>query len=159
MRKPTPAVNGSFLASLGDDTIAERLTKPVDRAQQLAGNVWFYYGSRYGEYRSVTKQDDPEDFLPAELEQSPASPSGYLSLADYYAEKGDTARAITDYQHALELQPGQADIHDRLALAYFKQGARAQALSEWKQALGSLQQQVSKGTGAREFLARFRAHM
>ncbi len=146
-----PAVNGSFLASLGDGSIAERLTKPVDRSQQLAGNVWFYYGSRYGEYRSVTKQDDPEDFSPAELEQSPASPSGYLSLADYYAEKGDTARAISDYHHALELQPGQADIHDRLALAYFKQGARARALSEWKQALGLLQQQVGRAQAQESF--------
>ena len=46
----TPEVNGAFLSALGDNTIAERLAKPVDRTQQLAGNVWFYYGSRYGEY-------------------------------------------------------------------------------------------------------------
>ena len=149
--EPGAAVNGSFLGSLGDGTIAERLAKPLDRAQQLAGNIWFYYGSRYGEYRSVTRQDDPEDFFPAELEQSPASPSGYLSLADYYAEKGDTARAITDYQHALELQSGQSDIHDRLALAYFKQGARSEALSEWKQALALLQHQVRRTQAPESF--------
>ena len=153
--EPGLAVNGSFLASLGDGTIAERLAKPVDRSQQLAGNTWFYYGSRYGEYLGVTRQDDPEDFLPAELEQSPASPSGYLSLADYYAEKGDTPRAITDYQHALELQPSQADIHDRLALAYFKQGTRAQALLEWKQALSLLQQQVSRAQAQESFWPEF----
>ncbi len=67
----TPEVNGAFLSALGDDTIAERLAKPVDRTQQLAGNIWFYYGSRYGEYAGVTKQGNPEDFLPAMLEQSP----------------------------------------------------------------------------------------
>ena len=51
--EPKPEVNSAFLAALGDNTIAERLARPVDRAQQLAGNVWFYYGSRYGEYVSV----------------------------------------------------------------------------------------------------------
>ena len=48
--EPTPTVNNAFLAALGDDPIGVRLAKPVDRAQQLAGNTWFYYGSRYGEY-------------------------------------------------------------------------------------------------------------
>jgi hypothetical protein len=71
----TPEVNEAFLSTLGDNTIAERLSQPVDRAQQLAGNVWFYYGSRYGEYRGMSKQGDPEDFLPSMLEQSPASAS------------------------------------------------------------------------------------
>ena len=48
---------------------------------------------------------NPEDFLPAILEQSPASASGYLTLADYYAGAGDTQRAIADYDHTLELLP------------------------------------------------------
>ena len=119
----TPEVNGAFLSALGDDTIAERLAKPVDRAQQLAGNVWFYYGSRYGEYAGMNKQGNPEDFLPAMLEQSPATASGYLTVADYYLDSGDTARAIADYEHTLELAPGRADVHDSLAMAYYKQGA------------------------------------
>ena len=139
----TPEVNRAFLAALGDDTIGERLAKPVDRTQQLAGNTWFYYGSRYGEYIGVTKQGNPEDFIPAVLEQSPASASGYLDVADYYVDSGDIARAITDYQHTLELQPGRADVHDRLALAYYKQGARAEAVAEWKQVLAILAQQVN----------------
>ena len=49
----------------GDNTVAERVARPVDRAQQLAGNIWFYYGSRYGEYTGLTRQGSPEDFLPA----------------------------------------------------------------------------------------------
>ena len=49
-------MNGAFLSALGDNTIAERLAKPVDRTQQLAGNIWFYYGSRYGEYAGVTNK-------------------------------------------------------------------------------------------------------
>ncbi|MGH9550025.1 MAG: hypothetical protein ACRD3W_11650, partial [Terriglobales bacterium] len=50
----TPAVNAAFLSVLGGNTVSERLAKPVDRAEQLAGNLWFYYGSRYGEYSALT---------------------------------------------------------------------------------------------------------
>ncbi|HEX3353448.1 MAG TPA: hypothetical protein VHS34_11550 [Terriglobales bacterium] len=151
----TPAVNGSFLSVLGDGSIADRLAKPVDRTQQLAGSTWFYYGSRYGEYTGVTKQGDPESFLPAILEQSPASASGYLTLADYYRESGDIVRAIADYEHALELAPGRPDVHDRIALAYLKQGARAQAIAEWKQAFAVLQQQVNSARPPESFWADF----
>ena len=79
--EPTPDVNNAFLAALGDDPISARLSKPVDRNQQLAGNIWFYYGSRYGEYLGTSKLGHPEDFLPAILEESPATASGYLTLA------------------------------------------------------------------------------
>lgn len=139
----SPAVNNAFLNALGDQTIGERLGKPVDRNNQLAGGIWFYYGSRYGEYLGDTKQGTPEDFLPALLEQSPASSSGYQGLADYYAEKGDTRSAIEDYRHALELSPGRADIHDRLALAYYKDGKRAEAIAEWKLVISILLKQVN----------------
>jgi cellulose synthase operon protein C len=139
----TPEVNNAFLSALGDDTVAERLAKPVDRAQQLAGNIWFYYGSRYGEYAGVSRQGNPEDFLPATLEESPGSASSYLTVADYYFDGGDTARAIADYEHTLELASGRADVHDSLALAYYKQGARAEAVSQWKQVFSTLGQQVN----------------
>ncbi len=139
----TPEVNGAFLSALGDNTIAERLAKPVDRTQQLAGSVWFYYGSRYGEYAGVSKQGNPEDFTPAMLEQSPASASGYLTVADYYFDSGDAVRAIADYKHTLELAPARADVHDSLAVAYYKQGARAEAMAEWKQVFSTLAHQVN----------------
>ena len=140
--EPSAEVNNVFLAALGDNTIAERLGKPVDRNAQLAGDIWFYYGSRYGEYLSVTKHGTPEDYLPALLEQSPATATGYLALADYYAENGDIHSAISDYSHTLELTPGRADVLDRLALAYSKQGARAEALAQWKLALSTLTRQI-----------------
>ena len=69
--------------------------------------------------------------------------SGYLTVADYYADSGDTARAIADYEHTLELAPGRADVHDRLAVAYFRQGARAEAIAQWKQVFATLGQQVN----------------
>ncbi len=133
-----PEVNNAFLAALGDDPIGVRLAKPVDRDQQMAGNIWFYYGSRYGEYLGISKQGNPEDFLPAILEQSPASASGYLTLADYYEGMGDTRHAIADYDHTLELSPNLPDVYDSLAVAYYKQGDRAAALAQWKQAFAVL---------------------
>jgi tetratricopeptide (TPR) repeat protein len=131
----TPEVNQAFLGALGDETIAERLGKVFDRDQQLAGNTWFYYGSRYGEYLGNARQSNAEDFLPAILEESPASASGYLTLAGYYAGSGDTRREIEDYNHTLDLSPDRPDVYDSLALAYYKQGNRDAALAQWKQAL------------------------
>ena len=138
----TPAMNAAFLNTLGDRTIGERLGKPVDRSQQLAGNTWFYYGSRYGEWLGAAHADDPEDFLPAQLEQSPVSASGYIALAEYYADAGKIDRAIDDYKRTLELAPDRADIHDRIAVLYWRQQKRREAMDEWKKALELLDAQV-----------------
>jgi len=140
--EPTPEVNNSFLAAIGDDPIGVRLARPVDRAKQLAGNTWFYYGSRYGEYAGISKLRNPDDFLPAILEESPASASGYLTLADYYAGEGDTKKAIADYDRTLELSPERPDIYDKLAVAYYRQGDRA-ALAQWKRAFAVLAKQLN----------------
>ncbi len=153
--EPTADVNHAFLGALGDNTIAERLAKPVGRAEQLAGSTWFYYGSRYGEYLGTTKQGNPEDFLPAILEQSPASSSGYLTLADYYAGAGDTERAIADYNHALELSPNRSDVYDSLAVAYYKRGDRAAAVAQWKQALAVLSKQLNSARVPESFWTDF----
>jgi len=140
--EPTPDVNNAFLATLGDDPIGVRLAKPVDRLQQLAGNTWYYYGSRYGEYLGMSKLGNPDDFLPAILEASPASASGYLTLADYYVSAGDTKHAIAEYEHTLELSPGRPDVYDSLAVAYYKQGDRGAALAQWKLAFATLSKQL-----------------
>jgi len=153
--EPTPEVNNAFLAALGDDPIGVRLSRPVDRAQQLAGDIWSYYGSRYGEYLGATRLGDPEDFLPAILEDSPASSSGYLTLAAYYADAGDTRHAIADYNHALELSPGLPDVYDSLALAYYKQGDHAAALAQWKQAFAVLSTQLNSAHLPESFWADF----
>jgi len=153
--EPTPEVNSAFISALGDEPISARLAQPVDRNQQLAGNIWFYYGSRYGEYLGVTKMGHPEDFLPAILEQSPATSSGYLTLADYYADTGDTKHAIDDYNHTLELSSNRPDLYDDLALAYYKQGDRATALANWKQAFATLSAQFNSAHLPETFWADF----
>ncbi len=150
-----PDANNKFLNALGNSTIGERIGKPVDRNGQLAGNTWYYYGARYGEYLDVSKQGNAEDFLPAELELSPATSSSYLSLADYYMESGDTRAAIADYGHTLELEPNRADVHERLALAYFKQGARAEAVANWKLVFAALSKELDAARLQESFWADF----
>jgi Flp pilus assembly protein TadD len=134
---PDPLVNTAFLEALGNATIGERLGKPVDRTQQLAGDVWFYYGSRYGEYLGVTHQGAPEDYLPAALEGAPARASAYTDLADYYREARDPVHALEEYEHALELAPDRGDLHDRVALLLWDQGKHDAAAERWKSALAT----------------------
>jgi len=142
--EPTAAVNGAFLGALGHSTVGERIGKPVDRAQQLAGNTWFYYGSRYGEYLDTTTRGASENYLRAMLEQSPATVSGYLTLADYYAERGNSQRAIEEYDHTLDLAPERPDVLDDVASVYDKRGDRAIALEQWRAAYRLLAKQVDQ---------------
>ena len=130
--EPLQPIKAAFVYALGDQTIGERVGKPVNRDNQLAGDIWFYYASRYGEYLADTRLDAPEDFLPAELEHSPASPNASLSLGDFYLEHGDVRKAIGQYDYTLELAPTRVEVHDKLALAYFKDKNRAQAVAQWK---------------------------
>jgi cellulose synthase operon protein C len=138
----TPAVNQAFLDVLGDKTIGQRLGKTVDRDAQLAGNIWFYYGARYGEYLNNRKRENAADFLPAALEQSPASTAAYKTLADYYFENGDIRAAVDNYQFALQLSPTQSDLYDRLALAYYQDGRIADATAQWNLFFAVLLKQV-----------------
>ena len=79
--------------------------------------------------QSRTQQDD---FLPAELEHSPASVEPYVSLGDYYLDHGNSRKAIEQYHYALELSPANVAIHDKLALAYYADKNRADAIAQWK---------------------------
>jgi tetratricopeptide (TPR) repeat protein len=151
----SPSTQLVFLSALGDANIGERVSKPVDRSQQLAGNIWFYYGSRYGAWLGSSNSADPEQFLPAILEQSPASPEGYVVTAEYYSENGNADRAIDDYRRALELVPSSLDVHDRIAVLYWKQQKRSDAITEWKSALQLLDEQVRLRSVPPQFWAAF----
>lgn len=148
-------IQNAFLTALGDSTIGERIAKGVDRKQGLAGDVWFYYGSRYGEYLGTTRKGDPEDFLPAELEHAPTRAAAYFTTALYYEDAGDLNRAISDYQHVMDLAPERIDVHNRLAVIYWKQKHSDQALSEWKRALELLKIQTTTGKTQETFWGDF----
>jgi hypothetical protein len=143
--EPTPQVQTAFVTALGDGTIGERLAKPGDRKTSLAGDNWFYLGSRYGEYLGTTHKGDPEDFVPAEIEHTPSRAGAYFSAALYYEESGDLPHALADYGHVLELDSSRIDVHNRLAGIYWKQKRNDAALDEWKRILELLKAQTTTG--------------
>jgi tetratricopeptide (TPR) repeat protein len=132
----SPEVSSAFQKALGSPSIQDRLGKPVDRASQLAGNVWFYYGQRYGEYlRDVSQLQAADDYLWSALESRAGDPEAYLQVARYYVQAGERDRAITEFRHALELDEKRAAVHSEIALALWDAGRRADAIAEWKTAL------------------------
>ena len=139
----SPQVQSAFRTALAEASIGERLAMTADRKQSLAGDVWFYYGSRYGEYLGATKKGDPEEYLPAEVEHTPARAPAYFTTAFYYEDAGDFNRAISDYQHVADLDAGRIDVHNRLAGIYWKQKRTDEALSEWRRALQLLKAQIT----------------
>ena len=132
---PAPQIGTAFRDALGTAIIGERVGKPVDRNLQLAGDLWFYYGSRYGEYLDVTKQLDPEDYLPSGIEGTPGHADAYFTLAEFYRESGKPDRALADFGNALQLDPKRPDVHDRTALIYWQQNRTDEATREFKLAL------------------------
>ena len=137
----------AFTAALGPGTVAERL-KPVDRSLQLAGDSWFAYSSRFGEFLTFAKQAGAapnaaaalvtagaSDYLRAPVERTPARSDAYVMLADFYRDEGGDLSALAEYDHAATLNPRRSDVHLRAAAILWRQGSRAAAIGRWKQAL------------------------
>jgi Flp pilus assembly protein TadD len=146
-----PRVDAAFRGALDVATIGQRLAKAANRDRELTGDVWFYYGSRYGEYLAGTHQGRPEDYLPASLEAAPGNPAAYATLADFYADRSDAARALADYDRALQLNPNLGYVHDHAALVLWKEGRRADAIARWKSALAAFRRQQGRPNLADEF--------
>ena len=92
---PAPEVPAAFQKALGTPLIQERLGKPVDRNTQLAGNIWFYYGQRYGEYlRDSGQPQAADDYLWSELEGRAGDPEAYLPGCSILPEAAAPDRAI-----------------------------------------------------------------
>ena len=139
LREHTPQVRTAFSGALGRDaTIGERIAQPVDRNEQLAGEVWFYYASRFGEYLDEEKDAGAESYLQAELEHTPGNPDAYVQLADYFAEADRADAALADYSHSLDLKSDQPAVIDSMAALEWKQGKHADALAAWQLAVKRL---------------------
>jgi cellulose synthase operon protein C len=144
-------VNAAFNNILGDMTIGSRVGKPLDRDKQLAGDQWFYYGGRYGEYLSAIKQPGADDYLPAPIEATPGQSQAYFDLAEYHRESGNPTAAAADYRNALELRPTRADVHDRLAVIAAQAGRAGEAAAEWKLALAALTNMMNRSAVPQQF--------
>jgi cellulose synthase operon protein C len=144
------STTAAFTTALGGGTVGERL-KPVDRSVQLAGDTWFAYGSRFGEYLTFGKQPGAADYLPAPIERTPARSDAYVLLADFYRDTGAGRSALTEYDHAAAINPRRSDVHLRAAALLWREGRRAEAIGRWKQALDVLAVQAGRSavdTGA-----------
>jgi hypothetical protein len=137
-------VKTAFAAILGPMTVGARIGRATDRDEGLAGDDWFYYGGRYGEYLGAIKQAGSEDYLPAMVEATPGRSEAYFTMAEY-------SGSVADYQYALELNPGRADVHDRLAVIAVKAGRTADAVREWKLALVALSQMMDRSRVPQKF--------
>jgi Flp pilus assembly protein TadD len=133
----------AFTTVLGADTVAERL-QPVDKSLQLAGDTWFAYSSRFGEYLTFGKQPGAADNLPAPIERTPARSEAYVGLADFYRDAGAGSSALAEYDHAAMLNPRRSDVHLRAAAILWRQGRREAAIGRWKQALDLLAAQAGR---------------
>jgi tetratricopeptide (TPR) repeat protein len=146
----TPAVTAAFQRILGPPVVQDRLAKPVNRTSQLAGDIWFYYGQRYGEFlRDDGQAAAAEDYLYSGVESRPGDPQAYLELARYYSQAKETQRAIAEFRHTLELDGRRADVYSELALLLFDNGRQNEALTEWKAGLEKVEAQPNAATGAR----------
>ena len=56
-------------------------------------------------------------------------------LGDEHRNTGETAAAISTYRKALEVQPGEADLHFALGRAYAHAGAAEQAIEQYRRTL------------------------
>ncbi len=136
LRENQPEIGAAFATALGTDaSIGDRVAHAADRDQQLAGAVWFYYGSRYGEFLDEEKDSRAEDYLESELERAPQSHEPYLHLADYSAMVDRSDAALSDYQRSLDLKRDQPAVQNKIAKIHWQQGRHSDALSAWSEAV------------------------
>ncbi len=141
-----PQVRTAFLETLGSPVIGDRLGKPTNRDRQLAGEPWFYYAARYGEYEA-------RDYLPAMVEATPGNGNAYFELAESYRALGDAPHALVEYSHALELDPLRGAAHDWMAELLWASGKRDEAAAEWGLALETLNTLQDRGPAPPSFTA------
>ncbi len=140
-----PAIDAAFQAALDTRTIGERLQSPLKPDSVIVGHVWFYYGARYGEHLARAKSSAADEWLPASLEAEPGNPNLYVALGDWYADAGQGAKAIAEYDAALQLDSDRADAHDHAARVLWSEGRQAEAIARWKTALATYLRIQSRG--------------
>ena len=141
----SPAIDTAFQSALDTRTIGERLTNPLKSDSVIVGSVWFYYGARYGDYLASGGNAAADAWLPASLEAAPANAEAYVALGDSYAQLGKGAKAITEYELALELDPDRGDADDHIARVLWYEGRTPEAVARWKSALAIFLRIQSRG--------------
>jgi tetratricopeptide (TPR) repeat protein len=161
-RDTSATTEAAFHQTLGDEqNIGQRLKAgPSAAASAVTGGTWFYYGMRYGVYRTLAvqkdwPQHDPEDFLAAGLERNPDAAVNYVELARAYADAGETDAALTEYHHALELAPDSPSLYDGIAVLLWHAHRNDEAIANWRQALMALNRVQNNGPAPESFWTGF----
>jgi cellulose synthase operon protein C len=148
--RATPPIRDAFIAALGPATVGAQLAASGNRADALVGEVWFYYGARYGDLLTLGRQlGDPEDYLPSEVEGTPAQGDAYMRLAETYQRARQPDKAVVQYENVLQLAPQRIAPLDRTAALLYDKGDRNRALDLWKQEI-SLMTGRLRGRGSSE---------
>ncbi|MBL8173144.1 MAG: hypothetical protein JNK48_00655 [Bryobacterales bacterium] len=140
----TPEIDAAFRDALGPVNVGERLARPVNRSEEISGNVWYYYGSRYGEYLDIQKKPQFDDFLPSSVESAPGRVEAYFDLAEYYRATGRLPQAAEHYELALQLDANHAPSLHGAALVLWAQQRPQDAALRWRQALNAITGNLSQ---------------
>ena len=140
---PSPLVAQAYDAAVAGGAVAARVGRPVDRNEQLAGDLWFSYAADFGLYLDVMNHPGYADYLPAELELRPANPESYFALAEQSLAAGRLDEAGADFQHVLELRADDPSALERLGETAWRQDNRDEAARLWTRALASWTAQLN----------------
>ena len=138
-------VHNAFIEALGSETIGERIGVTIDRDQQLAGDLWYYYSSRYGEYLASQDANEAEAYLPASVESATSWAGGHFNLGQFYREEQNLIRAREEYEYTLELDSSFGFAHSRVAEILWEENEHDQAIARWNSAVKAFQGQVESG--------------
>jgi predicted Zn-dependent protease len=141
----SPQIGSAFASVLDTRTIGERIKSSFNKNQQLAHEVWFYYGSRYGEYLDLMKRPAAREYLPSIVEKTPGNPEAYLALGDYYADVDNVPAATSQFEYMLQLDADRGDAHNRIARMLWAHGQHSEALARWRSALAVFLSQQGRG--------------
>jgi tetratricopeptide (TPR) repeat protein len=69
------------------------------------------------------------------IRQNPESLSAHYNLATYLGKRGESARAIGEFQAALRLRPAYVDAHNNLGNTLLQSGRLPEAIAQYEEAL------------------------
>jgi Tfp pilus assembly protein PilF len=78
---------------------------------------------------------DSETLWTQVLRVEPSSPIGHNNRGNVFAQRGDEASAIAEYQRAVELSPRYAEAHNNLGVALARLGRAGDAVPHYQHAL------------------------